>query len=49
MMREITVADIQGARTILSQYLTPSPLIRNSWLSEAYGCDLYLKIGRAHV
>lgn len=43
-MKEITLADIQRARTILEKHLEPTPLLLNSWLSEAYGCEIYLKM-----
>ncbi len=39
-----TLADIRAARTELSKLLSPSPLIHNAWLSEAFGCEIYLKM-----
>lgn len=41
---EVTLADIQTAKQLLDAYLDPSPLLRNAWLSEQFGCDLYLKL-----
>lgn len=43
-MRKVTLADIQEARKILMPLLPSSPLIHNAWLSEAYGCEVYLKL-----
>ena len=36
--------EIQAAHRELSRYLPPSPLLKNSWLSEIFGCELYLKM-----
>lgn len=41
---KVTLADIQTARDSLSKLLPPSPLLLNPWLSEAYQCELYLKL-----
>lgn len=41
---DVTLDQIQEARSFLARHLTPSPLIHNSWLSEAYGCQVYLKL-----
>jgi threonine dehydratase len=40
----VTLADIQAAKHELHQYLPPSPLLLNAWLSEAMGCQVYLKL-----
>jgi threonine dehydratase len=40
----IRLSDIQEAKRVLDRYLQPSPLIYNSWLSEAMGCQVYLKL-----
>src|SRR3954462_2203580 len=40
----VTLADLQQARTELTKYIPPTPLVLNSWLSEALGCELYLKL-----
>ncbi len=40
----VTLADIQRARLELQKYLPPTPLVLNSWLSEAYACEVYLKL-----
>lgn len=42
--QKISLSDIQSAKNALSKYLVPSPLLFNSWLSEAYGCEIYLKL-----
>lgn len=39
--------DFQGfekAAQTLSEYLTPTPLVRNEWLSTKYGCNIFLKL-----
>jgi threonine dehydratase len=41
---QVTLADIQEAKNELHQYLPPSPLLFNPWLSEAMGCEIYLKL-----
>jgi threonine dehydratase len=41
---DVTLAEIQEARQTLKNYLPPSPLLYNSWLSEAMGCDVWLKL-----
>lgn len=41
---EIDLAAIQAAKHELGKYLRPSPLLFNPWLSEALGCNLYLKL-----
>jgi threonine dehydratase len=43
-VKRVTLSDIQAARQLLRRYLPPSPLLLNSWLSEAYGCEIYLKL-----
>ncbi|MEO5971477.1 MAG: threonine ammonia-lyase [Bdellovibrionia bacterium] len=40
----VTLADIQEAKKVLHDYLQPSPLLFNPWLSEAMGCEIYLKL-----
>ena len=40
----ISVDHIREAQKFLSQYLEPSPLIRNAWLSDLYQCEVYLKL-----
>jgi len=40
----IRFEELVAARTELARYLGPSPLMRNSWLSEIFGCELYLKM-----
>ena len=41
---KITLSDIQEAKQVLKKYLPVSPLLYNSWLSETYDCELYLKM-----
>lgn len=41
---EVTLENIQDANKVLKTYLPASPLLRNSWLSDTFGCDLYLKL-----
>jgi len=41
---QLDLATVQAAKVDLSQYLKPSPLLLNPWLSEAFGCNLYLKL-----
>ena len=41
---QVTLADIRAAQLTLSEYLHPSPLLQNAWLSEALGCEVYLKL-----
>lgn len=43
-MKTVELADIQEARRVLSHYLEPTPLLANPWLSELYGCKIYLKM-----
>lgn len=40
----VTLAEIQEAKQELHKYLEISPLLGNPWLSEIFGCDLYLKL-----
>jgi threonine dehydratase len=35
---------ILKAREVISQYLQPTPLLHNPWLSEVFGCEIYLKL-----
>lgn len=41
---KVSLSEIQAAHSVLSAYLQPTPLLRNAWLSEQFGCDLYLKL-----
>lgn len=41
---KLTLAEIERARQELSNFLPPSPLLLNSWLSESLGCQVYLKL-----
>jgi len=41
---KISLSEIQKARTELSALLPPTPMVYSSWLSEKYGCKLYLKL-----
>lgn len=44
MNKKVTLADVQEAKRVLSNYLEPTPLLFNTWLSELYGCEIYLKM-----
>ncbi len=41
---QITVERVQEAQKVLKQYLVPSPLVLNAWLSEVLQCEVYLKL-----
>lgn len=41
---EVSLELVREAKTFLDHHLKPSPLLRNAWLSEAYGCEVYLKL-----
>jgi threonine dehydratase len=41
---QVSLADIQRAQNELRKYLEPSPLLRNAWLSENLGCEVFLKL-----
>jgi threonine dehydratase len=41
---DVTLAKIQAAREELSKHMHPSPLLWNGWLSELFGCQVYLKL-----
>lgn len=41
---KVTLADIREAQRELRRHLRPSPLLMNSWLSEALGCEVHLKL-----
>jgi threonine dehydratase len=43
-MNSVTLKDIKKAQSVLEKILEPTPLVRNAWLSEAFGCDLFLKL-----
>ena len=44
----VSLASVQAARTTLNEYVRPSPLLENPWLSEAFGCRVYLKLENMH-
>lgn len=46
-MQPPTLQDVYQARRIIYRYLAPTPLIRSAAMSEALGCDLYLKLETA--
>jgi len=43
-MKAPVYADVVAAREFISAYLQPTPLVRSHKLSEALGCDYYLKL-----
>lgn len=45
---DVSLADVENARDVLSNYIEPTPLIKNRWLSEKYGCEVYLKLENTH-
>lgn len=40
----VGLQDIRDAKKKLDQYLKPTPLLLNNWLSEAMQCEIYLKL-----
>lgn len=40
----VSLPDIERARTVLSKHLVPTPLVKSDRLSERFGCNLYLKL-----
>lgn len=38
------LSEFETARSELAQFLPPTPLVRNAWLSEIFGADIYLKL-----
>lgn len=42
--QSVTLADVQSAANFLRTHLDPSPLLYNHWMSETYGCEIYLKL-----
>ena len=41
---KIEFKEFEKARDILSEYITPTPLVKNEWLSKKYGANIYLKL-----
>ncbi len=41
---EVSLDLVREAKIFLDRHLKPSPLLKNAWLSEAYGCEVYLKL-----
>ena len=46
-MQPPTLQDVYRARQVVYRYLTPTPLIRSAAMSEALGCEIYLKLETA--
>ena len=44
-MQPPSVHDVYRARQVVYRHLAPTPLIRSAAMSEALGCDIYLKLG----
>lgn len=40
----VTLASVREAADVLRKHLPPSPLLHNQWMSESYGCEIYLKL-----
>lgn len=45
---KISLTDIQAAQQELIHFIKPTPLLYNGWLSEEYGCEIYLKLENMH-
>ncbi len=43
MAKRLTLVDVYRARSVISRYLQPTPLLRSRTLSERLGCDLWVK------
>jgi threonine dehydratase len=41
---KLELKGFEVARDILKDFITPTPLVRNEWLSKKYNCNLYLKL-----
>ena len=41
---KISFKEFEEAQKVLSQYITPTPLVKNEWLSKKYGANIYLKL-----
>jgi threonine dehydratase len=41
---EISAKDFDKAYEIVKKYVSPTPLVRNDWLSKRYGANIYLKL-----
>jgi threonine dehydratase len=41
---KVGLAEIQSAQKLLAPMLEKTPLQKNTWLSEKYGCEVYLKL-----
>lgn len=41
---KLTTNDFDQAAQVIGQYITPTPLVKNDWLSKKYGCHIYLKL-----
>ncbi|RPI09598.1 MAG: threonine ammonia-lyase, partial [Zetaproteobacteria bacterium] len=46
-MQPPTLQDVYRARQVVYRYLAPTPLIRSAAMSEALGCEIYLKLETA--
>lgn len=44
---KVRLDDVYAAADELGRYLKPTPLLHNSWLSEEYGCNVWLKLETA--
>jgi len=41
---KLEIKEFERAYKTLKSYLTPTPLVRNEWLSNKYGCNIFLKL-----
>ena len=46
-MEKVTAENVENAYTLLEKILSPTPLIKNEWLSQHYGCEVFLKLETA--
>jgi threonine dehydratase len=41
---QVSLDQVQAARAVISKYFEASPLLRNAWLSDELGCNVFLKL-----
>lgn len=41
---QLDMSGFEKAYEVLAKYLTPTPLVKNEWLSKKYGCNIFLKL-----
>jgi threonine dehydratase len=40
----LEMKQIEAANEVVSKFLAPTPLVKNEWLSQRYGCEVFLKL-----